>query len=465
MNRQDNSKAQSDGKDADRNAHGNDAKPSQDGDLDYTRCSSMPIFPASVWRSDSTEQASRMLSGEGYSYQREKHPNADALAVQIAKLHQTQSSVITASGMSAISAGVLSFLQAGDHLLISDQLYGRTTLLMKEELPRLGIETELVDVCDLEKVQSAIRPNTRMLVAETISNPLLKTTDIRGLSKIAHSAGALLMIDNTFATPYICRPAVLGADLVVESLSKFINGHSDLMLGAICGSENFDRVAKTVATWGLNSAPFDCWLTHRGLMTLNVRIQQACKTAQMVAQFCQKHPNVRSVHHPGLKDNGEWGFDNLSERALFESGILFENSVRADEISRSLELENNLTPTAGLGTAANPDADSSVPLNELASQGHATGHMATGHMVTVQVAGGVDSVNRFISTVSEIPFFPSLGDICTSLSHPRSTSHRGLNDHEGNVLGITDDLIRFSIGIEEPHEVIGWIQNGLNALD
>ena len=181
----------------------------------------MPLYLAAVWQCDSTDQADQLLAGElsGYVYQRDKHPNADLFAEACRDFHQADHAAITSSGMAAISLAVLSQLQAGDHVLVSNQLYGRTTLLFTSELTRLGIQHTLIDPYDLTAVRDAAREQTKMVIVETIANPLLRVVDIGDLAEIAHQVGAVLLVDNTFATPAICKPLALGADLVMESVS------------------------------------------------------------------------------------------------------------------------------------------------------------------------------------------------------------------------------------------------------
>lgn len=204
-----------------------------------TRPHAPAIFPTSVWECSDPDQAGRMLGGQlpGYVYQRDGHPNADQLVSKCCELHRAEQAVVTSSGMAALSAAVLALLQAGDHVAISSHLYGKSQLLLGSECSRLGITSSLVDTCDLSAVASAMTPRTRMIVVETIANPLLQVADIAALAEIAHRNRSLLLVDNTFATPILCRPLVCGADLVLESITKMMNGHSDVMLGLLAGHD------------------------------------------------------------------------------------------------------------------------------------------------------------------------------------------------------------------------------------
>ncbi|MBA61724.1 MAG: hypothetical protein CMJ76_05095 [Planctomycetaceae bacterium] len=371
--------------------------------LNTTVPHNMPLYLASVWQCESTTQADQLLAGDldGYVYQRDCHPNADLFAEACQDLHQAERAVITSSGMAAISLAVLSQLQAGDHILVSNQLYGRTTLLLTSELQRLGVTHSLIDPYDLESVRSAVTTETKMMVVETIANPLLRVIDIRGLAKIARAADALLLVDNTFATPAICKPLTLGADLVMESVSKFINGHGDVMLGMLAGNkEHWNRVEMVNAAWGFASSPLECWLACRGVSTLTLRMHQASATAQAAAELLAGLEAVELVEYPGLENH----IDHELARDQFIQGF--------------------------------------------------------GHMVTFRLAGGREATDRLIAT-EEIPFCPSLGDVSTTLSHPASTSHRGLSESQRAALGITDGTIRLSIGVDPTEEVLGSLSKAV----
>lgn len=210
-----------------------------------------PIHLTSVWQCADPDQADRMLSGgtPGYVYQRDGHPNADQLSAKCAELHGAEHASVTSSGMSALSAAVLSQLKSGDHVVVSAHLYGKTLSLFCGECSRWGIDSAVVDTCDVSAVRSALTARTRMLVVETIANPRLQVVDLTALAEIASQYGATLLVDNTFATPYVCRPVEFGAQLVMESLTKMMNGHSDVTLGLLCGRGlEWTRVRQIVST-------------------------------------------------------------------------------------------------------------------------------------------------------------------------------------------------------------------------
>jgi cystathionine beta-lyase/cystathionine gamma-synthase len=304
--------------------------------------------------------------------------------------------------MSALSAAMLATLEQGDHVLLSDRLYGKTPVLVGRELSRYGVEHSVVAMRDLAATRAAFRKNTRLLVVEAIANPLLEVFDIAALAELAHAAGARLLVDNTFATPWLCRPADLGADLVMESLTKMLNGHSDVLLGYI-GTRDEQlgaRLSHVTVTWGLGCHPLDAWLAQRSLATFPLRMERACDNALGAAEFLSNCPAVEHVAYPGLPQHGEHAL------ALRQCGGRF------------------------------------------------------GSLVTFTLTGGRERVDNFL-TLSGIPFCPSLGTSHTSLSHPASTSHRALPADAREALGIFEGTIRLSVGIEPREELLAKLHRGV----
>ena len=369
---------------------------------------SPPIYLASVYQCDSPEQADAILGGrqEGYVYARSGHPNADMLAERCRQLHGAAHAEITATGMAAMSTALLAVLAAGDHVVLGDPLYGVSSQLITSELARLGVSSTAVNACDPAAVAAAIKPNTKLVVAETIGNPLMRVVDIRALGEIAHSYGALLLIDNTFATPIVCRPLELGADLVMESLTKLMNGHGDLLLGLLCCGDRWaQRIHATAVTWGLSSSPFDCFLALRGLSTLHLRAERACANALAAAEFLSGHAAVEQVFYCGLPAS-------------------VDHRVAGEQFGKHY-----------------------------------------GHMLSFDLAGGRQAAEAFIAAAKgRIPFCPSLGELGTTLSHPQSTSHRLLSESQRQALGIGDGLIRLSVGCESAEAVCEALGEGLAAL-
>ncbi len=368
-----------------------------------------PLYTAAVYQCESPQQASALLNREqpGYVYSRDGHPNGDQLAAMCSHAHAVGDGIVCGSGMAAESALLLGMLKSGDHLVASNLLYGQTTNLLRNEMPRLGITSTEVDPCDLTAVEAAFADNSKGLLVETISNPMLRVIDIAALAEIAHRHDAWIAVDNTFASPGVCRPAEHGADFVLESITKIMNGHSDVLLGFVGGEvERIDRLRRTAITWGFTPAPFDCWLATRGMGTLDLRLERACANALQVAWLLQRHSRVDSVCYPGLSDHPDHE--------------LCRRQFSADRF---------------------------------------------GHMLSFTIGGGWEAATKFIAAARRIPFSPSLGDLGTTLSHPASTSHRKLSPVERAGYGIDDGTLRLSVGVEPLDEVISAIDEALSALD
>ncbi len=367
---------------------------------------SPPIHLSSVYRCQSPEQADRLLGGddEGYVYARDGHPNADMLADKCRELHAADHAAIAATGMAAMSLALLAHLKSGDRAVVSQQLYGKSLTLLEDESARLGIVSTRVNTCDLAAVRAAMTERTRLVVVETISNPILRVSDLSALAEIAHRGGAALLVDNTFAGPVVCRPHDFDADFVLESLTKSMNGHSDVVLGLLCGKAAvWQRVPAALSAWGFASSPFDCWLALRGLSTLAIRAERACANAMATAQWLTTQHQVEAVHYPGLPTHPD---HDLARRQF---GQRF------------------------------------------------------GSIVTIALRGGRAAADAFIAAARDVPFCPSLGELSTTLSHPASTSHRGHSESQRASLGITGGTLRLSIGIETPDHIRAAIATGLAA--
>jgi cystathionine beta-lyase/cystathionine gamma-synthase len=364
-----------------------------------------PIHLSSVYRCQTPEQAAALLAGTlpGYVYRRDGHPNADFLADKCRELHSAERAAITASGMGALALALVSQTTAGDHLVVSSRLYGRSHTLLVDEAAARGLSSSVVDTSHLATIEEALTPSTRLIVVETITNPLLRVANLSALAELAHEHDVLLLVDNTLAGPAICRPLELGADLVVESLTKSMNGHSDVLLGMLAGSDRvWGRVPQALSTWGWTAAPFDCWLAARGLETLALRSERSAASALAVARFLATGPAaIEVVYYPGLPNH--------------------------------------------------PDHD--LALRQFG------GHF--GSLVTFTLSGGATAAAEFIAAASRIPFCPSFGENSTTLSHPASTSHRALSHEARQSLGIDDGTIRLSVGIESSETIIEILAEAL----
>lgn len=373
-----------------------------------------PLYQSSVYCLEDLDALDRIMSGEepGFIYARDNHPNAVRLAERLTEMEGGGWAVLGSSGMASISAAVLALVSQGDRLVASHRLYGRTTQLFVQELSRFGVTTTLVDTCDLAAVEEALRldPPPKMLFVETLSNPLLRLADIPALVRLARARDCLLMVDNTFATPLLCRPLELGAGLVMESLTKMVGGHSDVTLGVVCGPGSDDdlrlQVMQASSIWGLSSPPFDCWLAERSLDTLALRMTAASRNAAQLAEWLAGQPGVVQVVYPGRSDHP----DHAAAREFF------------------VTLEGPLF----------------------------------GNMLCFELAGGREAVNCFLRQAPGVPFSPSLGNTTTTCSHPGATSHRYVSPAEKKRQGIGDGLIRLSVGIEELERIKEEMAKGLS---
>jgi cystathionine beta-lyase/cystathionine gamma-synthase len=363
-----------------------------------------PIYPSAVYRIPDLDAVDAIYEGKasGYIYARDAHPNAAMLADELRQLHRAAWGVVTSSGMSAISAPLLAILSSGDRVIASNALYGKTTKLLRSELARFGVTTVWVDTNDHDAVRTAYAGGAKLLLTETISNPLCRIADIPALADISHSQGSLLFVDNTFASPAICRPLELGADLVMESLTKMIGGHSDITLGFVAGSQlpHFAPINGAMSTFGSSASPFDCWLTSRGAGTLELRMPAATANAGQLANWLSEQPGVRRVVYPGRSDH----LDHALAKKLF------------------------------------PHGPANMMCFELANR---------------------DAVNRWMRATPAIPFCPSLGHHLTTCSHPDTTSHRFESKEAKLALGITPGLVRLSVGCEPLAQIQKAIREGL----
>ena len=364
-----------------------------------------PIYQSSVYTIPDLDALDAIMNdGEpGYIYARDAHPNAKQLGKLLAKAESAEWALVTGSGMAAISAIVLATVSQGQRILASNRLYGRTVQLFTQELGRFGVAADYVDANDLHAVEAGLKKSPRLLFVETMSNPLVRVVDIAALAELAHEYGTLLVVDNTFATPVLTRPMELGADFVMESLTKMIAGHSDVTLGLVAANDEdmLPAVSAASSIWGLASNPFDCWLAERGLATLELRMNAACANATKLATWLGEQPGVARVWYPGRDDHPD---RKLAERVL-----------------------------AG----------------------------GFGNMLCFELAGGRDAVNRFLKSAPGIPFSPSLGHASTTLSHPATTSHRYVSPAEKKRQGITDGLIRLSVGVEPLGQIQKEMKKGL----
>jgi cystathionine gamma-synthase len=352
-----------------------------------------PIQPSVVYASPDPDTLDAQYEGRvaGYTYAREGHPNADVLARKIDQMEGARGGLVLGSGMAAVAATLMGLCKAGDHVLGGDQLYGRSLRLMREDLPRFGVATSLADPTDLAAFEAAIRPETRLILLEVVSNPTLRVADIAGIAALARARGILLAIDNTFTTPRGFQPFAHGADIVIHSVTKILAGHSDATLGYVAARDEglMTPIYDFAVTTGMTPSPFDCWLAERGLYSFELRYDRAEANAEALAAHLAGLAGVTRVLYPTRPDH--------------------------------------------------PDHNRAHTL--LGTRG--------GHMVSFEIAGGRAAANRLTRAAPDIAFAPTLGDIGTTLSHPASSSHRGLGAEGRAELGISEGFFRVSVGVED----------------
>jgi methionine-gamma-lyase len=370
-----------------------------------SRSKSIPIVMTSVFSFDDVESLDAVYRGEanGYIYTRNGNPVHDALSDIMANIDEGERALPYSSGMAAIALSLISQVKAGDHLIAAQALYGGSYQFIKTELVRFGVEVSFVDVVNGD-IASYFKPNTRLVYVETISNPTMEAIDLRRMAQIAHARGAKLLVDNTFATPVICRPLALGADVAVYSATKYLCGHSDVTAGIIVSNkENADRIYAAGLLYGPTLSPFDAWLLVRSLRTLELRVKQQSQNALMLAQYLESHPAVSGVCYPGL--------DSSPTKAV---------ALR--------NFQRNLF----------------------------------GGMLGIELAGGEEAVYALFRNLKTIKFVPSLAGVSTTTSYPVKTSHRSFTDEELKKANISKGLVRISAGLENIEDIIAEFQEALS---
>lgn len=372
-----------------------------------------PIYQTSTYIFANTDQGAARFAGEedGYIYGRLHNPNADEAAARIACLEGGEAGILTASGMGAITATLWTILKAGDHIVSDCTLYGCTYALFTSGLPRFGVETTMVDFCDEESIKNAIRPETKVVYCETATNPDLKVIDIEMVSRVVHSANPeiLVMVDNTFTSPYLAQPLKLGADIVVHSATKYLNGHGDVIAGAIITTA--ELIGKIIPCGlkymtGCAAAPMDSFLITRGLKTLDIRMDRHCANAMKVARFLESHPAVKHVCYPGLESH---------------------------------------------------------PQHEIAKRMYA--HEGFGGVVSFELTCGKKRSSEFANSLQLCALAVSLGDAITLIEHPASMTHNTYTVEALAAIGISESLLRLSVGLEDANDIIADLKAELDKIE
>jgi len=368
---------------------------------------SVPIYQSSTFAFDSVDQGAARFRGDesGYIYTRMGNPTVAALEEAVASMEGGHAGLATSSGMAAISTVLFAYLEAGAHLISTDSVYGPSRVLVEKHFRRFAVQSDFVDTTNLDNVRAALRPETSMLYIETPENPTMRITDIEGCAEIAQQHGLLLVVDNTFATPVLQRPLEYGADIVVHSMTKFLNGHADVVAGIIVTSTEGQRktLREMLNHHGGCIDPHQAWLVHRGLKTLGLRLRQAQQNAMAISEMLHEHPAVEWVRYPGAPDH---------------------------------------------------------PQRDLA----AVQMDGPGALLCFGVRGGLEAGQQLMEQVKIPTLAVSLGGVETLIEHPASMTHAGLSPEAREQAGITDNLIRLSAGCEDTEDLIEDLRRALHAL-
>ncbi|WP_175059847.1 cystathionine gamma-synthase [Thermococcus sp. 2319x1] len=342
---------------------------------------------------------------EGYVYSRSGNPTRDSLERKLAALENAKYGLAFSSGLAAESTVLLALLKKGDHVIAFDDLYGGTKRLFNQVMERFGLEFTYVDARDFENVRRAIKENTRMIWLETPTNPLLKLADIKGISEIAQEKNVIVVVDNTFASPYFQNPLSLGADIVLHSATKYLGGHSDVVGGAIMVNDNelYEKLKFHQNAVGAILSPFDSWLVMRGIKTLAVRMEKHEKNAIKIAEYLEKHPLVEKVYYPGLPSH---------------------------------------------------------PQHELAKRQM----RGFGGMLSFELKGGLEDAVKFVESLKIFALAESLGGVESLIELPAIMTHASIPKEEREKVGIKDSLIRVSVGIEDVEDLIEDLERGFEAV-
>jgi methionine-gamma-lyase len=375
-------------------------------DFSHVRTPGVPIFQTSNYLYEDVESGTDILLSKepGHIYSRYSNPTIDALINIISTLEKTEDALAFSSGMAAISSVILAYCQPGDHIVSSAYIYGGTYTLFQNQLSRFNIDVTFVDPRDHQSLLNAVNSKTKLLYTEPLANPTLIASDLSFWHKTASENNCKLIIDNTFTPPPITRPVEFGADVVIHSATKYLGGHSDLIGGLVCASKDeIETIRPIMKTFGPNMAPIIAWLLIRGIRTLGVRIERQNQTASELASFLNNHPKVTKVYYAGLEENPQYTLSKSQFKGY--SGML-----------------------------------------------------------SFQVKGGWEEAKTVMENLQTILFTVSLGDVSSLISHPASTSHVYLSPEERQEIGITDGLLRLSVGLEHIDDLKNDIDNALEKI-
>lgn len=367
----------------------------------------VPIYQTSTFKFKDADHGARLFGGEekGYIYTRIGNPTTNTFEEAVALLENGYGGIATASGMAAVTGVYMTYLGSGFHMVGTDAMYGSSRMIIENDFSRFGVESTFVDTADLEKVRQAMQPNTKLLYIETPANPTIKLTDISACAEIAHAHGALLVVDNTFLSPILQNPLELGADVVLHSITKYINGHTDVVGGVIITktAEEFDKIKSMVNGLGGIMDPHQSWLVLRGMRTLSLRVQRGEENARTLAAYLEAHPKIEWVRYPGL---------------------------------------------------------ASHPQHELATRQM----KGFGSMISFEVKGGVAAGKTVLNNLNIPQLAVSLGGYESLIQHPASMTHANIPEVDRKAAGITDGLIRFSVGTEDVEDLQADLSQALALI-
>ncbi len=363
-----------------------------------------PIYQTSTFKFESTDQGAALFKGEkeGYIYTRMSNPTIKAMEDAVADLEGGYRSLGCGSGMAAISTTLLTLLSAGDHIVFSEAVYGPTATLITNVLKRFGIESTPVNSTVSENIEKAIKPNTKVVYIETPGNPTLAITDLKAAAEIAHKHNAVLVVDNTFMSPALRRPFEHGADVVLHSMTKFLNGHADVVAGIIVvkNQEDYKKMRSVLNQLGGVIDPFNAFLVHRGLKTLDIRMKKLSENAVKIAKYLEAHPKVKWVRYPGLESHPQFKIAQKQQSA-------------------------------------------------------------PGGMISFELKGGFKAGEAVMNSVKLCTLAVSLGGVETLIQHPASMTHLSMGEEARKAAGITEGLVRLSVGIENADDLIADLEQAL----
>jgi methionine-gamma-lyase len=363
-----------------------------------------PIYQTSTFKFTDADHGAACFAGEsdGYIYTRIGNPTIHDLESAMAVLESGVGGIATSSGMGAVSTVYSTLLSNGDHMVSHNAVYGPARGVMEGVFSRFGIESTYVDATDLNQVEAAIKPNTKLIYLETPANPTMGITDIEAVCKMAAQHGIKVCVDNTFCSPYLQKPLEMGADIVLHSMTKFINGHADIVAGMLVAADKelYDKLRYVMVNLGFNMDPHQAWLVRRGLKTLGIRIDRAQESAQIIAQWLEKHPKVEWILYPGLPSHPQYALGKQQMRG-------------------------------------------------------------PGCMISFGLKGGLEAGKTMMNNVKLALLAVSLGGIETLIQHPASMTHSKLSPEKRAAAGISDGLVRFSVGIEDCEDIISDLEQAL----